>query len=295
MSWKSFVSAGLLCILATPVFAQPTLRVTSGGLDVNNNWIWNVSVETGFADSPAAAELGFRTSRPIVSVTRGTEFSGTNTDNPGNEIFGWETLSPLGGSGNCDSGNPGNCPVGLQWHENTPGAPANELFAALGSISENGWSGQTNLLTIVTEGPAPATDEYTIEVLGAYGGGGRIAELTSPTTSANYGGFLGEAIILAGDANLDGAVNGLDMTPFLLGFQAGSGGWADGDFNGDGAVNGLDYTPLALNFGKSEPISLALVGSLPGSGSGGSLVPEPASATLIGLAFLGALGLFRRR
>ena len=33
MSWKSLVSAGLLCVLASPAFAVPQLEVVSGGLN----------------------------------------------------------------------------------------------------------------------------------------------------------------------------------------------------------------------------------------------------------------------
>ncbi|HJQ81814.1 MAG TPA: hypothetical protein VJ828_17750, partial [Lacipirellulaceae bacterium] len=95
MSWKSLVSAGLVCVLASPVFAVPSLQVTSGGLNAQGNWIWNVNISTTHAGTPVAGELGFRESstgdNAILSATKGTLFTGANTDNPGNKIFTWET------------------------------------------------------------------------------------------------------------------------------------------------------------------------------------------------------------
>ena len=57
MSWKSLVSAGLLCVLASPAFAVPTLHVESGGLNASGDWIWNVSITPTGTTSPVAAEL----------------------------------------------------------------------------------------------------------------------------------------------------------------------------------------------------------------------------------------------
>jgi hypothetical protein len=45
----------------------------------------------------------------------------------------------------------------------------------------------------------------------------------------------------AGDANLDGTVNGSDYTLIDNGFNAGLSGWRNGDFNYDGSINSNDY------------------------------------------------------
>ena len=48
MSWKSLVTAGLLCVLASPVFAAsavPQLEIISDGLDAaTGNWVLYVRV-----------------------------------------------------------------------------------------------------------------------------------------------------------------------------------------------------------------------------------------------------------
>src|SRR6476660_8350269 len=104
MSWKSFITAGLLCILATPVFAdptKPTLEVINDGLDANGNWVWYVRIAPSDAartnangpstGSPMAVELGFRTNTasPLKAVTNNNA-TVWDTDTPGKTIFGWE-------------------------------------------------------------------------------------------------------------------------------------------------------------------------------------------------------------
>ena len=62
MSWKSLVTASLLCALASPAFAVPTLSITSGGLDATTGqWVWNVAITPTASGTPMATELGFTT------------------------------------------------------------------------------------------------------------------------------------------------------------------------------------------------------------------------------------------
>ena len=76
MSWKSLLTAGLLCVLASPLFAQPgpTVTVRPGGTFANNHlnaageWVWNVYINPDMGlntngaapGTPVAAEFGFR-------------------------------------------------------------------------------------------------------------------------------------------------------------------------------------------------------------------------------------------
>jgi hypothetical protein len=74
---------------------------------------------------------------------------------------------------------------------------------------------------------------------------------------------------LAGDANLDGAVNLIDFNKLASNFGQSGRFWFDGDFNYDGQVNLIDFNLLAGNFGQTlapvewasvpEPVALGLV------------------------------------
>jgi hypothetical protein len=307
------------------VFAVgPTLRVVNGpALNAQGNWVWNVSIQPSFDDSPIAAELGFDANSAIVSATKGAAFTGANTDNPGEVIFGWEDLTALGGTGTCGSASPGNCPVGVLWAANdTPtngSAPNDQLFAALGSIGDIDIATQAGFLTIVTEGPTNTALTGNVAVSGAYGAGGnegRIAELTSfspgppPTgTSANYKNYTGTATrtIVNGDITLNGVAGDEDFA--IFGGQYSSsptapkvGGWNIGDFNRDGQVNDADfaifggaYNPAAAPGGSTNNLTAMGVLDPPAGAGGGGAVPEPTSLALCGLALLAGLGLIRRR
>jgi len=145
MSWKSLITAGLLCVLASPVFAAsavPQLEIINDGLDASGNWVWYVRVApsdgartnpTTPTGSPMAVELGFNLSaggtiKSVTNVgyTQPTASGPANlwdTDTPGKMIFGWEdfyqiadpntgnltgTLAPEGMEiycGTCTGGN----------------------------------------------------------------------------------------------------------------------------------------------------------------------------------------------
>src|SRR6186997_668090 len=100
MSWKSLITAGLFCLLASPAFAVgPTESIVKGGtfasnyLDVNGDWVWKVQItpdQTIVPDTtgtPMAAELGFTSSKggATAAVVGGSPF---DTGNPGKKIFG---------------------------------------------------------------------------------------------------------------------------------------------------------------------------------------------------------------
>ena len=57
-----------------------------------------------------------------------------------------------------------------------------------------------------------------------------------------------EPLRLAGDANLDGRVDGSDVTILAGNWQSTTATWGSGDFNGDGRVDGSDVTILAGNW-----------------------------------------------
>jgi hypothetical protein len=102
--------------------------------------------------------------------------------------------------------------------------------------------------------------------------------------------FVGNSLILTarptldGDINLDGVVNGLDISAVASHWLLSGAAGVNGDANGDGVVNGLDIALIASHWLQTG-----------GAGAGnGSAVPEPST---LGLATLGALILlvYRRR
>ena len=91
---------------------------------------------------------------------------------------------------------------------------------------------------------------------------------------------------IPGDANLDGRVDGSDVTILADNWQYGVGSppkdWSDGDFNGDGKVDGSDVTILAMNWQYGVPTSV-------------NAVPEPSCFVLLIIAFATGGVLYRSR
>ncbi len=86
MSWKSLVTAGLLCVLASPAFAVPSLEITNGGLDSSGNWVWNVSIAPSTTIRRWLPNSG---SRPMVTLKGVANAAPTSwdTNTPGTSIF----------------------------------------------------------------------------------------------------------------------------------------------------------------------------------------------------------------
>jgi hypothetical protein len=284
----------------------PQLNVSNGGLDANGNWIWNVSITPTAAGTPLAAELGFRESvagSQLMSAVNATPATWVD-NNPGNDIFctnvsgNWEVHTDV----DPDPGVTNMKPVGIQTN-----APTDEIFSALGSL-DLAVGTPVPYLTVITAGPTVANPTSTLQVLGAYSGNGRIAEITG-TSALNYSNFAGNATRTAfqGDVNLSGGVSIADLNLLATNFgKAGNFHWGQGDLNGStggtGEVSIADLNLLATNFGKNGGTNTPLtvngvaggVGAALGAGGGGA-VPEPASLALFGLAVLAGLGFTMRK
>jgi hypothetical protein len=121
---------------------------------------------------------------------------------------------------------------------------------------------------------------------------GNPAGLSSGTIEIKY--------TLLGDANLDGAVNGVDFGILAANFNKGVIGWDKGDFNYDGAVNGVDFGELAANFNKGAsgaaigPSALSDPAIVAFAQANGLMadVPEP---TCVGFSIVVGVGFLSRR
>ncbi len=191
MSWKNgLVSSILLCLIVSSLFAQPQLNVTPGGIQ-GGNFVWDVAVTPDLllaaGSTPIGLEMGFRlTGSPLLSATN-VNPTQWDTPNPGNVIFGWETLSDTDGDGVIET-NGDDEPVGLQSNTAT-----SEIFAAYGSIDFT-TPGAKPFLRIEARGPGNGgSNSSTIEWLGVYAvGRGRIAQLVG-NTALNFDIFAGSA------------------------------------------------------------------------------------------------------
>jgi len=321
MSWKSLVTASLLCVLASPVFAVPQLEITSGGLDpTTGNWIWNVRIAPTTNTTPVATELGFTANGALRSVTNASPAS-WDTNTAGNQIFSWET--PYNTPPKPE-GIEANCPTGTCTITNTAALPAtgghpstlvngtaNQIFAALGSADNLTLStpagttigASVPYLTIQTAGPTNTALTSSITLSGSYAGSGHVSEISTGSNPTNYKGFTGIATrtVKAGDITLDGTVNLSDLSILGSNYNGTGKNWTKGDFTGDGQVNLSDLSILGSNYnqsgGTSAPLTVTGVADTPGAGAGlgSASVPEPASIALLGLALLGGMGLVGRK
>lgn len=271
MSWKSLVTAGLLCVVAVPAWAAPSIKVLDGGLSGGNR-VWNVVV-TPTGTSSVGVELGF--ARPTGLGNILTAVSNANWADDG--------IAPVG--------NPGSNPyTGTQTEGVVLGAGGANVFASLGSTNILTGGVDSTVLTITTQGPISVLD-----LSGVFGPGsdsaflaetvGGVSSIATPKLRYGiYGDFA------AGSPN--NAVNSADFGEFasLFGKPVASQTVLEKQIidrfllPGGGVVGAAQFGQFASNFGFSGPAAA--------SGSGGLAVPEPTS---FGMLLLAVCGLMARR
>lgn len=187
MTTRKIGFVALLCAIASPAFAAPTVSAVPGGIQ-GGNWKWtfditpDLSLVPDGSGTPIAVEFGFRlTGAQLLSATIADSLV-FDTANPGKKVFGWESTVGCNANGN---------PCGLQLNPAT-----GEIFAAFGS-SNITVPGPKHFLTITAAGP-PSSTSSTLQWLGAYSNNGRIAQITGGTPGGPYA--VGNFDIFSGSA-----------------------------------------------------------------------------------------------
>jgi hypothetical protein len=218
MSWKSLVTTGLWCVLASPVFAAPNVGLVTGGsaasgrLDAAGNWVWSVKVTPDqtlmplgdATGTPVAAELGFSSTSTgtvagqgnLLNAARLNQATNFDTLNPGTQIFAWQNVVALqdAASNNKNTGIQTSCLSGACSNESrtatsSVAGPDNQVFAALGSVIYTA-PGPQDFISITTQRPvvtlASPNTSNKIQLSGAYGGNGRLSQINGGTAGGPY-------------------------------------------------------------------------------------------------------------
>lgn len=200
-------------ITVTDVAAFNATTAVNLGEDDTRIWLWDTNGMLVHANDDDPDDEG---NNPpwLARISDPSTFPGTLQDNPGNVVAGTDYVLTLGGF-NSD-------PMDVN------GVDLANMDFGLG-------------LNFNLQGINPVSDGvfFTWEFFGNAAGGNYEIELTGATLAGGGGGCTNPI----GDVNLDGAVDLLDVAPFVA-LLTGGGFQCEADINVDGAVDLLDVTPF---------------------------------------------------
>ncbi len=260
-----------------------TLVTAAGTTNMNTDGGSNLTVTTSGAGS--ATNFGISQHLKAVNITTGG-FASVTAGGPAN-VNGGKTLVTkslsIDSTSKLDLTNnnvaidyTSTSPIGA-WNGSAYDGAAGLIAAGYGDGSWNGGHGITSSSAASTGnlhalGIAEAAD--VLGISGAQTGtfDGQSVDATTVIVKYTY----------AGDANLDGAINGDDYFQIDSAFPQGQSGWINGDFNYDGVINGDDYFIIDSNF-PQQGAAMTGSGFTPALGPVVA-VPEPASLAALSLA-----------
>jgi autotransporter-associated beta strand protein len=319
VTWDEAVNANWNNGAAETVYTSPA----AVSFTDNNNGHYSVMLNTTV--SPASVVINNSSHSYAISGTGSITGTGSlaksgtgtatlstvNTYTGGTTVSGGTLIAGVGGA--LGSGGVTITGGALQLAVSTGLATISSL-----SISGSGVFDVNNNHVIINYGSGPDPIASVVALLttgfngGAWNGAGGIISTAAQSSSGYALGYADFAdpgnpaglasgqieikYTLAGDLNLDGAVNGVDFGILAANFNKSVSRWDQGDFNYDGAVNGIDFGGLAANFnmgasGGSALSDPALVAFAQANGLMAD-VPEP---TILGALALSAPAFLGRR
>jgi hypothetical protein len=306
MSWKSIVITGLLCVVAAPAWAVPSLSFTSSYNAAQDAIIWEVRVTQDTATALAIEAPFTLANHPVI-----TNFTPFLRDSGGDATNGavgqtWYYNETAAGSGTLvwntqqdaadteqDFGN--NPFTGTETEGLTIDTVARTLFAALGS--------DVNLPDI--DGVTAGTQVATLHIASGDGILNWTDLIVAESSAQTLLTGSRNSIRARGDMNGNGTLTFADITPYtqILGAAGGIAaynvaflglnGRARGDFTGEGNTTFADIPTFTscLSGGSCGPPLAGVPGGGSGSGGGGAGIatPEPSSIVMVFFAALGLL------
>ena len=273
------------------ILAGATVNITGAKVDAGGNY----DVASGVYQMARNNVLKDDSSSNAVAVSNFGQFN----VNSGLQTVGAITGSTGVTSINADASDPGtvlNAPqvnqgtisigAGAELHLTNSGLSALSMTSALNIAGTAGaWTGlldvdQTGIM--VADGNLATIRDEIIE--GRHNGTWTGLGISSTAASDNSKLAVGYALVgseveiatvIAGDADLNGTVNGADLNTVLSNFNQTGMTWSQGDFDYNGTVNGADLNTVLSNFNQHLSVSGA--------------VPEPSTLLLAAAGLAGLL------